>query len=156
MSSAREVLDELRTPTRELRRAAPEAWAGFGQMHDAAVADGALPRRIKELMALAIAVAKQCDGCIASHARAAAAQGATPEELAETLSITVLMDGGPGTVYAPPRLGRLPGVRPLRLRVGARPDAPERDGEVPPGAGLRTMSGARLRTASAGGRGTYE
>jgi len=40
MGSAKDVLDELRVPTRELRKAAPGAWAGFGQMHDAATVHG--------------------------------------------------------------------------------------------------------------------
>jgi AhpD family alkylhydroperoxidase len=101
MGSAKEVLDELRAPTRELRKAAPDAWAGFAQMHDAAMADGALSRRIKELMALVLAVVKQCDGCIAAHAKAAALHGATPEEVAESLSVALLMDGGTATVYGP-------------------------------------------------------
>ena len=75
--------------------------AGFAQMHDAAMADGALSRRIKELMALVLAVVKQCDGCIAAHAKAAAVHGATPEEVAESLSVALLMDGGTATVYGP-------------------------------------------------------
>jgi AhpD family alkylhydroperoxidase len=101
MSTAQEVLDELRTPTRELRKAARDAWAGFGQMHDAAMADGALSRKVKELMALVIAVSTECDGCIASHAKGAAVHGATSEEVAETLSVALLMNGGPATVYGP-------------------------------------------------------
>lgn len=101
MGSARDVLNELRVPTRELRKAAPDAWAGFAQLHDGAMADGALSRRTKELMALAIAVAKQCDGCIMSHAKGAAMHGATSEEVAEALSVALLMDGGPATVYGP-------------------------------------------------------
>ena len=101
MGKAREVLEDLRGPTRELRKAAPEAWAGFAQMHDAAVADGVLSRKVKELMAMVLAVVKQCDGCIASHARAAAIAGATPEEVAESLSVALLMDGGTATVYGP-------------------------------------------------------
>lgn len=101
MAPAHEVIEELRLPTRELRNAAPDAWAGFGQMHDAALADGVLSARVKELMALLIAVVKQCDGCIAYHAKAAARHGATSEEVAETLSVALLMDGGPATVYGP-------------------------------------------------------
>ena len=56
---------------------------------------------MKELIALAIAVADRCDGCIASHARGAVRTGATPEEVAETLGVTIMMGGGPSTVYAP-------------------------------------------------------
>ena len=65
-----EVIDELKEPTRSLSGMIPETWRGFGEMHKNAVADGALPARIKELMALTIAVVKQCDGCIAYHAKA--------------------------------------------------------------------------------------
>lgn len=96
-----EVISELAEPTRSLREASPEVWAGFAQLHKAAVADGVLPARIKELMALGIAVAKHCDGCIAYHAKAAARRGATPEEVAETLGVALLMDGGTASVYGP-------------------------------------------------------
>lgn len=96
-----EVIDDLKEPTRSLRDMAPEAWAGFGHLHKEAVADGALPARIKELMALVVAVVKQCDGCIAYHAKAAARRGATPEEVAEALSVALLMDGGTASVYGP-------------------------------------------------------
>ncbi|HEX2850987.1 MAG TPA: carboxymuconolactone decarboxylase family protein [Acidimicrobiales bacterium] len=96
-----EVIDDLKEPTRSLRQAVPEPWAGFAALHQAAVAEGALPARIKELMALAIAVVKQCDGCIAYHAKAAARRGATPEEVAEALGVALLMDGGTASVYGP-------------------------------------------------------
>lgn len=96
-----EVIQELNEPTRSLREAAPETWAGFADLHRAAVADGELPARVKELMALAIAVVKQCDGCIAYHAKAAARRGASPEEVAEALGVALLMDGGTASVYGP-------------------------------------------------------
>jgi AhpD family alkylhydroperoxidase len=101
MGTGQAVLDELRGPTRSLRAASSGAWAGFASLHDAAMADGALSRRTKELMALVIAVSKECDGCIVAHARGAARYGATPEEVAEALSVALLMNGGPATVYGP-------------------------------------------------------
>jgi AhpD family alkylhydroperoxidase len=101
MNEHHDVLSELREPTRDLRRAAPEVWSAFGDLHEAAVRDGVLPARTKELLALAIAVTKHCDGCIASHAKAAAHFGVTPEEVAEALGVALLMDGGPSSVYAP-------------------------------------------------------
>ena len=96
-----DVAAGLREPTRSLRKAIPDAWTGFGQLHQAAVAPGAIPAHLKELMALSIAVVKQCDGCIAYHAKAAAAAGATPEEVSEALGVALLMDGGTASVYAP-------------------------------------------------------
>jgi AhpD family alkylhydroperoxidase len=50
-------------------------------------------------IALAIAVGKECDGCIAAHAHAAVLHGATPAEAAEATGATFLMNGGPAIVY---------------------------------------------------------
>lgn len=86
---------------KELRELIPDAYAGFREMHKAAFKDGALSPAVKELMAVAIAVSDGCDGCIAAHARGAARLGVTDEQYAEMLSVTILMNGGPGTIYAP-------------------------------------------------------
>lgn len=96
-----EVLNELKAPTKSLRGAIPEAWGGFQALHAGAMRDGEVPSRLKEVVALAISVVKRCDGCIAYHARAAAKAGATPAEVAELLAVTLLMDGGTASVYAP-------------------------------------------------------
>jgi AhpD family alkylhydroperoxidase len=69
-----DFIDDLKEPTRSLSQAIPDVWTGFAQVHQAGVADGALSAKVKELMALAIAVVKQCDGCIAYHAKAPPAQ----------------------------------------------------------------------------------
>jgi len=96
-----DVINELKEPTRSLRHVQGETWKGFGDLHRAAVADGVVSARTKELVALAIAVVKECDGCIAYHASAAARLGATDEEVAEILGVTLLMAGGPASVWAP-------------------------------------------------------
>lgn len=101
MTYGQEVQDELRPQTRELRRQIPEVYQGFAALHSAAFADGALDAKTKELIAMAIAVHTQCDGCISSHAKAAARHGATLEEAAEALGVTFLMGGGPASIYAP-------------------------------------------------------
>jgi AhpD family alkylhydroperoxidase len=97
----RAVQDELRMPTRDLRRAIPEVYAGFGALHDNALAEGALDTRTKELIAFAIAVDECCDGCISAHAHAAVRHGATPAEAAEAIGVVILMRGGPATIYGP-------------------------------------------------------
>jgi AhpD family alkylhydroperoxidase len=56
---------------------------------------------VKEIIALVLGVAEQCDGCIAAHARAAARKGATAQQVAEGLGVAMMMGGGPATVYAP-------------------------------------------------------
>jgi AhpD family alkylhydroperoxidase len=101
MGHYHEVIAELAEPTRSLREMSTEQWEGFGNLHRSAVAEGALPAKVKELMALSIAVVQNCDGCIAYHAKAAARRGATPEEVADALGVALLMGGGPSSVYAP-------------------------------------------------------
>jgi AhpD family alkylhydroperoxidase len=97
----KDVLDALNPLHRELRRAVPDVYRGFGALHQAAFAPGALDVRIKELIALAIGVAEGCDGCIASHAQAAARAGASKQEAAEAIGVTFLMNGGPATIHGP-------------------------------------------------------
>lgn len=97
----RELLEELREPTKALRDHIPDVFDGYRSMSSAAFSDGALDAKTKELIALAISVSKQCDGCIASHARVAARRGATAAEVAEALGVAIALNGGPGTVHAP-------------------------------------------------------
>ena len=95
------VLQELSPLHRELRRAIPDVYKGFGELHKAAFTPGELEVTTKELIALAIGVVEGCDGCIASHAQGAARAGATRQEAAEAIGVTFLMKGGPATIYGP-------------------------------------------------------
>ena len=101
MGKAKDVLDELREPALALRERIPGVYSGYAATSQAAMAEGELPTRVKELIALAIAVTRECDGCIASHARGAARAGASTGEVAEALGVAIMMNGGPGTVFAP-------------------------------------------------------
>ncbi len=101
MGHYHEVSAEIGAPYRELRELVPDVIAGYAALHRAAMGDGALPSLHKELIALAIAVTRECDGCIASHARGAVRRGATRAQVAETIGVAILMNGGPGTVFGP-------------------------------------------------------
>lgn len=98
---AHETLDELSAQGRQLRDQIPDVYRAYAQISAAALADGTLPKRFKELIALAIAVTRECDGCIAAHARGASLAGATSAEVAEAMGVAILMNGGPGTVWGP-------------------------------------------------------
>lgn len=78
----------------------PGPMTGFARLHKKAVEDGALSRKVKEMMALAIGIAVGCEGCIAYHVHDAVAAGATRQELLETIGVGLLMGGGPGSIYA--------------------------------------------------------
>lgn len=101
MATAHETLSEAKASGRRLRDAIPEVYSGYARMSAAAMGDGVLPAKVKELIALAIAVTRECDGCVAAHASGAAGRGATAQEVAEALGVAILMNGGPGTVWGP-------------------------------------------------------
>jgi AhpD family alkylhydroperoxidase len=88
-----------------LRELIPETVAAFGGLSKAAQQPGALDRKAKELIALAIAVSTRCDACIGYHARGAARAGASRQEVAEALGVAVQMGGGPSLNYAAGALG---------------------------------------------------
>jgi len=101
MATAHETLHEIKATGRKLREAIPDVYSGYASLSAAAMSDGELPAKFKELIALAIAVTRECDGCILAHASSAARRGATAGEVAEALGVAILMNGGPGTVWAP-------------------------------------------------------
>lgn len=77
----------------------PETMKGFNDLHKASVSDGVLPSKTKKLIALGIAIAVRCDGCIAFHVHDALKAGSGSEEIMETISVAILMGGGPALVY---------------------------------------------------------
>lgn len=92
--------NHLRNLLGRLGKELPGPMSGFGQLHKAALGDGALSVKVKELMALAIAVSSRCKGCIAFHTQAALRADASRAELLETLGVAILMGGGPSAMYA--------------------------------------------------------
>ena len=78
---------------------APDLMASFVSLHKSAIHEGALSTKIKELIALAIAITVRCDGCIAFHVHDALEAGASKEEIIETIGVAILMGGGPSMVY---------------------------------------------------------
>ena len=90
----------LQEPLKQLRGGAADVMRAFSGMSQGALKPGALDPKTKELIALAIGVAIRCDDCIAFHAKAAVLQGATREEVLETLGMSIYMGAGPSVMYA--------------------------------------------------------
>ena len=86
--------------TRELGKLAPEPMKGFYAMSKSATADGALDKKTKEMIALAIGVTQRCDGCIGFHVKALKDLGVTRAEFGEVMAMCVYMGGGPALMYA--------------------------------------------------------
>jgi AhpD family alkylhydroperoxidase len=85
---------------RKLRKDIPDTMQAFSALAQAATRDGALDRKTKELIALALGVASRCDGCIGFHTETLVKLGATRQEVEETLGMAIYMGGGPSLMYA--------------------------------------------------------
>ncbi|MCW5590433.1 MAG: carboxymuconolactone decarboxylase family protein [Legionellales bacterium] len=96
----KEITRDISASLATLRKSIPDVMNGFSNLAQAATKDGALDKKTKELIALALGVAAHCDGCIGFHTQALVKLGATHEELVETLGMAVYMGGGPSLMYA--------------------------------------------------------
>ena len=75
-------------------------YQAFLQMEGAAFADGALPKKTKELIAIGISVRMDCESCMQWHIEQAAKAGASWREVFEAVEVGIEMGGGPATVAA--------------------------------------------------------
>ena len=85
-------------PTKALadkrRDLAPDAEAAFRAFGKAVFQDGALPRKTKQLIAIAVSHVTQCPYCIRGHTKAATREGATPQEIMEAIWVATEMRAG--------------------------------------------------------------
>src|SRR4029434_8657194 len=85
---------------KDMRALAPadfEAWAGLNRI--VARTDGAIPRKYREIIAVAVACAIQCPFCIEAHAKGAKAAGATREEIVEATLVASAIRAGAATMH---------------------------------------------------------
>ena len=73
---------------------------GYRQLSNAGATTNLLGAKTRELIALAVAVTRQCDGCIAVHTDAAIKQGATREEIVEALGVAVAVNAGAALIFS--------------------------------------------------------
>ena len=100
-----QIASEVMTGVGVLRQGAPDALKAFAGLASAATTSKALDTKTKELMAVAISIAVHCEGCVAFHTKMAHQNGATREELLETVALAIYMGGGPAAVYGADALG---------------------------------------------------
>lgn len=95
-----EITRRISGDLKKLRKDIPDTMQAFSALAQAATRTGALDKKTKELIALAIGIATRCDGCIGFHTEALVRLGATRQEVEETLGMSVYMGGGPSLMYA--------------------------------------------------------
>jgi len=93
-------LSATRQGLRNLNGAIPEASRAFGELGKAVKQGGVLDFKTKEFVALGIAIATHCEDCIGLHIQALIRAGASREEVADVLAMTIQMGGGPAMMYA--------------------------------------------------------
>ena len=86
---------------RELRHAAPQECQAYQAFSQAVMtrADGAIPQKMRELIAIGVALTTQCAYCLESHTAAAVKLGASKEELAEVVYIASAMRAGAAAAH---------------------------------------------------------
>jgi AhpD family alkylhydroperoxidase len=99
-TSFRDLTQGVSASLASLRTSTPAVMKSFGDLGHAATTSGALDRKTKELIALAVSVAARCDPCIGFHMQTLVKLGVTRQEVDETLGVTTYMGGGPSLMYA--------------------------------------------------------
>jgi AhpD family alkylhydroperoxidase len=84
----------------ELGALSPDTLTGYQTLSKAGQRTAKLEAKMRELIALAVAVTTHCDGCITVHAAEALKHGASKEEVAEALGVAVALNAGAAMVYS--------------------------------------------------------
>lgn len=84
----------------EMGKLTPATVRGYRELSEANATGGRLDPKTRELIALAVAVTRQCDGCITVHTDAAIKRGASREEVAEALGVAIAVNAGAALVYS--------------------------------------------------------
>src|SRR5690606_23265595 len=95
-----DLIDDLNAAIAKLRAGAPGPMRAFSGLAREALTPGTLDVKTKELLAIGIAIAVRCDGCIGFHVKAALRAGASREEVLEAAAMAIYMGAGPSMIYA--------------------------------------------------------
>lgn len=95
-----EYRQQISATVGEIAKLSPDTVRGYAQLGNAGAKTGKLDAKTRELIALAVAVTRQCDGCITVHTDAAVKHGATREEIMEALGVAIAVNAGAALVYS--------------------------------------------------------
>lgn len=95
-----------------LERTSPKLLTAFARFDAAAMAEGALSRKTKELIAVAVALTTQCPRCLTVHGAMARQEGASEEELAEVTFVAAALRAGAAVMHG---AEHVVGARPAEL-----------------------------------------
>jgi AhpD family alkylhydroperoxidase len=99
MPSAKEFYSEIGGKMEKMKKDAPAMVSGFGSLFGRVMTDGAISLREKELIAMAIGIAVNCNPCIRAHVKKCVETGSTKSQILEAASVAVVMGGGPAFMH---------------------------------------------------------
>jgi AhpD family alkylhydroperoxidase len=95
-----EYRQQLAAGVKEISQLSSDTVGGYVELSSAGQKKDLLGAKMRELIALAVAVTARCDGCIAVHSEAAIRHGASQEEIAEALGVAIAVNAGAALVYS--------------------------------------------------------
>jgi AhpD family alkylhydroperoxidase len=95
-----EYQKQIQQQIAEIGRTSHEVVKGYRELTNAGNATNLLGGKVRELIALAVAVTRQCDGCIVTHVDAAIKEGATREEIVEALGVAIAVNAGAALIFS--------------------------------------------------------
>ena len=100
--SMKEAYSQAQKWMSEFAKKSPEKMQAFQKMVEAIEKEEgeSLDKKTKELIAVALSIARDCEWCIAFHVKDALNAGATEEEILEAAWMAILMGGGPALMHA--------------------------------------------------------
>ncbi|OPZ76519.1 MAG: Carboxymuconolactone decarboxylase family protein [Alphaproteobacteria bacterium ADurb.Bin438] len=99
MTDYKEVESFFNKSCMELAKVSEE-YRSFGALAKNTLKDGtAIPPKTKEMIAIALGIAARCNPCIVHHVKLGIQHGLTREEMVEVINISILMGGGPSSMY---------------------------------------------------------
>jgi len=99
MKNSKELLKEIQKTMKSFGKVNPSAMEGFQKFMGASKEDGALSKKIKEIIGVALSISKQCEWCVALHVKNALEAGATKNEIMEACLVAAMMGGGPSLMF---------------------------------------------------------
>ncbi|MEM0195283.1 MAG: carboxymuconolactone decarboxylase family protein [Thermoplasmatales archaeon] len=90
-----ERLKEIQSLFDDIMKQKSDVGKDYSQLVDRIISSGSIPQKYKELIFVALSLAKKCEWCLSYHLRKAVESGVTYDELIEVAFISFLMDGTP-------------------------------------------------------------
>jgi len=94
----KKIINDRKRAHDYLKARESRTYEAFIDMEKAAFASGTLEKKFKEMIAVGISIAVNCESCMQWHIREALSAGATEEQVLEAIEVGMEMGGGPATV----------------------------------------------------------